>query len=163
MSFPFRIGSGYDVHQFASGRKLILGGVEIPHSKGFDGHSDADILLHALCDALLGALALGDIGKHFPNTDTSYKNIDSKILLKKVSELINSHGYLIGNIDATIVMEAPKIASYIPQIQRVISEILSIDAQDVSIKATTSERMGFIGREEGAEAFATVLIYRKEK
>ncbi|MFA7289026.1 MAG: 2-C-methyl-D-erythritol 2,4-cyclodiphosphate synthase [Melioribacteraceae bacterium] len=162
MNFPFRIGSGYDVHQFAAGRKLILGGVEIPHSKGFDGHSDADILLHALCDALLGALALGDIGKHFPNTDESYKNIDSKILLKKVHELVNSHGYHVGNLDATIVMEAPKIASYIPQIQKVISEILSINMQDVSIKATTSERMGFVGREEGAEAYATVLIYKKE-
>ncbi|MCK9280864.1 MAG: 2-C-methyl-D-erythritol 2,4-cyclodiphosphate synthase [Melioribacteraceae bacterium] len=163
MSFPFRIGSGYDVHQFVLGRKLFLGGVEIPHSKGFNGHSDADILLHALCDALLGALALGDIGKHFPNTDETYKNIDSKILLKKVNELIISHDYLIGNIDATIVMELPKIAPYIPQIQKVISEILSIDKHDISIKATTSERMGFIGREEGAEAFATVLIYKKEK
>lgn len=154
----FRIGIGFDVHKFAVGRKLILGGVEIPAENGLEGHSDADVLLHAICDAILGALALGDIGQHFPDTDPNYKNIDSKILLRKVNELMSNKSYKICNIDSTIVMEKPKLKNYIPQIQKSIAEILSISIDQISVKATTSEKLGFVGNEEGVKAFATVLL-----
>ncbi len=153
-----RIGFGYDVHQLTEGRDLWLGGIRIPHSKGALGHSDADVLLHAICDALLGALALGDIGQHFPDTDERYKGIDSKLLLIKVNEMISAEGYLIGNIDSTLAMQKPKIALYIPEMRSAISATLGIKVEQVSIKATTTEMLGFEGREEGVSAYAVVLL-----
>lgn len=158
----YRIGSGIDFHQLAEGRDLWIGGIKIPHSKGSVGHSDADVLLHAICDALLGALALGDIGVHFPDTDNAYKNIDSKILLNKCFELIVSKGYEVVNIDSTLCLELPKIRPYIDEMQKAIAGILSISTEDISIKATTTERMGFAGREEGLVAYATVLLQKKD-
>jgi 2-C-methyl-D-erythritol 2,4-cyclodiphosphate synthase len=155
----YRIGSGMDVHQLVEGRDLWLGGIRIPHHKGALGHSDADVLLHAICDALLGALALGDIGTHFPDTDPSFKNIDSKILLQRTWQLIKEKNYTIVNIDTSICLEAPKIKKYSPEMRRVIAGILEIQETDISIKATTNEKMGFIGREEGIVAYATVLLY----
>lgn len=157
----YRIGSGIDFHQLAEGRDLWIGGVKIPHSKGSVGHSDADVLLHAICDALLGALALGDIGAHFPDTDNTYKNIDSKILLKKCFDLIVSKGYTVVNIDSTICLELPKIRPYVSSMQQEIAGIVSLTIEEVSIKATTTERMGFAGREEGLMAYATVLIKKQ--
>lgn len=154
----YRIGSGIDFHQLAPGRELWIGGVNIPHHKGAVGHSDADVLLHAICDALLGALCLGDIGKHFPDTDQSYKNIDSKILLEKTYQLVKQRGYSLVNIDSTLCLEAPKIAPHIGKMQEAISQVLGIETSDVSIKATTTEKMGFAGREEGLVALASVLI-----
>lgn len=154
----YRIGSGIDFHQLAEGRELWLGGVNLPHYKGAVGHSDADVLLHALCDALLGALALGDIGTHFPDTDNAYKNIDSKILLQKTVDLISERGYKVVNADTTICLEVPKIKPYITAMQTVIASILGISVQEISIKATTTEKMGFAGREEGVVAYATVLL-----
>ena len=162
MKNQFRIGNGYDVHQLAVGRKLFIGGIEIPAGKGLLGHSDADVLLHAICDALLGALALGDIGRHFPNNDDAYKNIDSKVLLEKVFELVSREGYEINNIDSTVILESPKLMGYIPEMKKGIARILKCDGEQISIKATTSEKIGFIGREEGAAAFATVLLIQKE-
>ncbi|MFZ9694428.1 MAG: 2-C-methyl-D-erythritol 2,4-cyclodiphosphate synthase [Chitinophagaceae bacterium] len=156
----YRIGSGVDFHQLVEGRELWIGGVQIPHYKGSLGHSDADVLLHAICDALLGALALGDIGLHFPNTDPAYKDIDSKILLQKCQALINSKGYKLVNVDATLCLEAPKIKPYVLQMQETIARILQVDNADISVKATTTEKMGFAGREEGLMAFATVLLQR---
>jgi 2-C-methyl-D-erythritol 2,4-cyclodiphosphate synthase len=156
----FRIGYGFDVHPLGEGRKLWLGGIEIPYSYGLIGHSDADVLLHAICDSLLGALALGDIGKHFPNTDTNFKGIDSKILLAKTYDLIKLQGYFISNIDATLVAEAPKINPYVNQMQEVIAEILHINQNQVSIKATTNEKLGYIGRLEGMVAHAVTLVYK---
>lgn len=154
----YRIGSGVDFHQLEEGRDFWLGGVHIPHHKGATGHSDADVLLHAICDALLGALCLGDIGKHFPNTDSTFHNIDSKILLKRTFELIRAKGYFIVNIDSTVCLENPKIMTYVPQMQKEIAGILNITEVDISIKATTTEKMGFAGREEGLVAYATVLL-----
>ena len=154
----YRIGSGVDYHQLTTGRDLWIGGVKVPHSKGALGHSDADVLLHAICDAILGALALGDIGVHFPDTDAAFKDIDSKILLKKCVELIDAKGYKVINIDSTLCLQSPKIKSYIPQMQQTIAAIANISIADVSVKATTTEQMGFIGREEGLKAYATVLL-----
>lgn len=154
----FRIGSGIDFHQLADGRALWLGGVHIPHHKGAVGHSDADVLLHAICDALLGAACLGDIGKHFPDTDATYKNIDSKILLQKTITLIKEKGYSVVNIDSTLCLQQPKIKPYVAQMQRVIATIIGVQESDVSIKATTTEQLGFVGREEGLVAYATVLL-----
>lgn len=154
----YRIGSGVDFHQLKTGRDFWLGGIKIPHHKGAVGHSDADVLLHAICDALLGALCLGDIGKHFPNTDNNYLNIDSKILLSKTYELVKARGYHVVNIDSTVCLENPKIMAYVPGMQLAISAILNITADDISIKATTTETMGFAGREEGLVAYATVLL-----
>lgn len=153
-----RIGFGIDFHQLVEGRDLWLGGVKIPHSKGALGHSDADVLLHAICDALLGAACLGDIGVHFPDTSAEFKGIDSKILLKKTAELIAKEGYKIINIDTSLCLEAPKIKPYIPGMQQAIAGVLSISEKDISIKATTTEKMGFVGREEGLVAYASVLI-----
>jgi 2-C-methyl-D-erythritol 2,4-cyclodiphosphate synthase len=158
----FRIGNGYDVHRLTEGRKLILGGIEIPSETGLLGHSDADVLLHSVCDALLGALALGDIGRHFPDNDPAYKNIDSKVLLQKVYELIDKEGYEINNIDSIIILESPKLSAYIPEMRKTIAGILNCDGEQISIKATTSEKIGFVGREEGAAAFSTVLLIQKE-
>jgi 2-C-methyl-D-erythritol 2,4-cyclodiphosphate synthase len=157
----YRIGSGVDYHQLVPGRDLWIGGVKIPHTKGALGHSDADVLLHAICDAILGALALGDIGFHFPDTDDSFKDIDSKILLKKCVELIYDKGYKIVNIDSTLCLQSPKIKPYISQMQQIIAETAHVTAADVSVKATTTEQLGFIGREEGLKAYATVLLCLK--
>lgn len=154
----YRIGSGVDFHQLAEGRDLWIGGVKIPHHKGSLGHSDADVLLHAICDALLGALSLGDIGFHFPNTDPAYKNIDSKILLEKSFALIRGKGYTVINVDSTLCLEAPKIKPWVPQMQQTIAAILQLPDDAVSVKATTTETMGFAGREEGLMAYATVLL-----
>ncbi len=153
-----RIGQGVDFHQLGEGRELWLGGVKINHTKGAIGHSDADVLLHAICDALLGAACLGDIGLHFPDTDQTYKNIDSKILLQKTVELVKTKGYTIINIDSTLCLETPKIKPYVPQMQQSIANICGLTVKDVSIKATTTERMGFVGREEGLVAYASVLL-----
>lgn len=154
----YRIGFGVDFHQLAEGRELWLGGVRIPHTKGSLGHSDADVLLHAICDAMLGALNLGDIGLHFPNTDPAYKDIDSKILLKKSYELVKAKGYKLVNMDSTVCLEAPKIMKYAPAMRAAMAEILGVTVDDLSIKATTTEQMGFVGRGEGLMAYATVLL-----
>ncbi|SEW15508.1 2-C-methyl-D-erythritol 2,4-cyclodiphosphate synthase [Chitinophaga sp. YR573] len=153
-----RIGSGVDFHQLVEGRDFWLGGVLVPHHKGALGHSDADVLLHAICDAMLGALALGDIGVHFPDTDNTYKNIDSKILLQRTMELVAGKGYQVVNIDSTLCLQAPKIKPYVSQMQETIARILGLTIEDVSIKATTTEKLGFVGREEGVVAYATVLL-----
>jgi 2-C-methyl-D-erythritol 2,4-cyclodiphosphate synthase len=158
----FRIGFGIDFHQLTAGRDLWLGGVLIPHEKGALGHSDADVLLHAICDALLGALALGDIGIHFPNTDPRFKDIDSKLLLEHCYRLIREKGYKVVNVDSTICLEKPKIKAYVTAMQAAIAERLELNTGDVSIKATTTEQMGFIGREEGLAAYATVLLQQDQ-
>lgn len=156
----FRIGSGVDFHQLVAGRDLWIGGIKIPHYKGALGHSDADVLLHAICDAMLGALCLGDIGIHFPNTDDNFKNIDSKILLQNTYLLIKEKGYKLVNIDSTLCLEKPKIMPYVQDMRAIIANIVEIDIMDVSIKATTTETMGFAGREEGLFANATVLLQK---
>lgn len=161
MNQQFRIGLGYDVHAFSRDRILVLGGVVIPSEMGLEGHSDADVLLHAICDAMLGALSLGDIGKHFPDSSEKFKDIDSKILLKHTNDLINQNGYELNNLDATIVMQRPKIAPYINLMQKEISDVLNVQIDQISIKATTSERLGFIGRIEGAAAYAIVMLNKK--
>jgi 2-C-methyl-D-erythritol 2,4-cyclodiphosphate synthase len=154
----FRVGFGFDVHQLKEGLDFWLGGIIVPHTKGGLGHSDADVLIHTICDALLGAANLGDIGKHFPDTQAEYKGIDSKILLKEVMVLIRDKGYEIGNIDSTICLQTPKIGHYIPEMQKVLATCMNIDVDQVSIKATTTEKLSFVGREEGVSAYATVLI-----
>lgn len=159
----YRIGMGVDFHQLQEGRDLWIGGVKIPHSKGAVGHSDADVLLHAICDALLGALCLGDIGVHFPDTDAAYKNIDSKILLERTIALIKKEGYSIVNIDTTLCLEQPKIKPYTEQMRKVIAGIAGITERDISIKATTTEQMGFVGREEGLVAHAVVMLRKVDK
>ncbi len=157
-----RIGYGFDIHQLVGGRRLILGGVEIPFEKGLLGHSDADVLLHAITDALLGALALGDIGKHFPDTDPDFKDADSRVLLRHCYKLIKDKGYELSNLDATVVAQRPKLIGYIPEIRSTIAEDLEVNINQVSVKATTSEKLGFVGREEGISATAVVLIQKKE-
>jgi 2-C-methyl-D-erythritol 2,4-cyclodiphosphate synthase len=154
----YRVGSGVDFHQLKEGRDLWIGGVKIPHTKGAMGHSDADVLLHAICDALLGALCLGDIGVHFPDTDMAYKNIDSKVLLEKTMTLIKNEGYSVVNIDTTLCLQEPKIKPYTEQMRKTIAGITELTEKDVSIKATTTEQMGFVGRGEGLMAYATVLL-----
>ncbi len=156
----YRIGLGVDFHQLKEGRDLWIGGVKIEHTKGSVGHSDADVLLHAICDAMLCALSLGDIGVHFPNTDMSYKNIDSKILLQKTVELIRNEGYSVVNIDTTLCLEQPKIKPYTVQMRQAIAAIAGITEKDISIKATTTEKMGFVGREEGLMAHAVVMLQK---
>lgn len=153
-----RIGQGYDVHDFCVGDHIVLGGVTIPHNKAFKAHSDGDVLLHALCDALLGALALGDIGQHFPDTAAEFENIDSRVLLKHVYQLITDKGWMIANIDSTIIAQAPKLASHIPQMCLNVSEDLSIEQDQVSVKATTTEKLGFTGRKEGIAVQVVVLL-----
>jgi 2-C-methyl-D-erythritol 2,4-cyclodiphosphate synthase len=155
----FRIGFGYDVHRLLDGKPLWLGGVRIPHYRGSIGHSDADVLLHAICDALLGAAALGDIGTHFPDNDPAFKGISSSILLRKTGELLHSRGYVIGNIDTTVCLETPKIRPYVPEMQSIIASALGIGEDQVSVKATTEEKLGFTGREEGVSAYAVALIH----
>ena len=156
----FRVGMGFDVHRLVEGRPLWLGGVNIPWERGLLGHSDADVAIHALCDALLGAAALRDIGYHFPDTDPQYKGIDSKILLKKTCEIIRGAGYSISNVDSIICLQKPKIKDYIPQMQKVLAEVMSLDPDDVAVKATTTEHLGYTGREEGIACYANVLIYK---
>ena len=153
-----RVGMGFDVHRLVEGRDLWMGGVKMEHTKGLLGHSDADVLIHAICDALLGAANMRDIGFHFPDTAGEFENIDSKILLRKTVALIADKGYAVGNVDATICAERPKMNPVIPQMKAVLAEIMGIDEEDVSIKATTTERLGFTGREEGISAYAVVLI-----
>lgn len=161
MSVPkIRVGYGYDVHRYVEGRNLILGGVTVPAERGLLGHSDADVLLHAIADALLGAAAMRDIGYHFPDTDPRYAGADSMVLLREVLMLLRERGYRVGNIDATIVAEAPKLSPFVPRMQERIAETLDLSVDEVSIKATTNERMGFVGREEGMAAHAVVLIYQ---
>ena len=153
-----RVGFGFDVHQLVTGRELWLGGILLEHEKGLLGHSDADVLVHAICDAILGAANMRDIGYHFPDTAGEFKNIDSKILLAKTIELIATKGYRVGNIDATICAERPKLKPHIPAMQECLAKVMNIDVDDISIKATTTEKLGFTGREEGISAYATVLI-----
>lgn len=157
----FRVGFGYDMHRLVEGRDLWLGGIKINHEKGLYGHSDADVLIHTICDALLGAANLRDIGFHFPDTADEYHDVDSKILLKQVMGLLRGKGYEISNIDSTICAESPKLNPHIPAMQRTLSEVMDIDIDSISIKATTSEKMGFVGREEGITAYAVVLIYKQ--
>ncbi len=156
----YRIGIGYDVHKLIKGRKLILGGVEIPYSLGLEGHSDADVLLHAISDAILGAASLGDIGEHFPNTDSQYKDISSLILLEKVNQLVKNKGYRVVNVDAVILAEAPKLSVYKMEMKARISKALNSNSDDIGIKATTNEGLGFIGKGEGIACYATVLLNR---
>ena len=153
-----RIGQGYDVHAFAENRKLILGGVEVPYERGLAGHSDADVLIHACCDAILGAAALGDIGKHFPDTSADFKDIDSRILLRHVAELISKEGYSIGNLDATIIAQQPKLAPHIEDMRNNLASDLNIELDQMNVKATTTEKLGFEGRKEGIAAQAVVLL-----
>ena len=155
-----KIGFGYDVHPFAEGRDLWLGGVKINHPVGLLGHSDADVLIHAICDALLGAANLRDIGFHFPDSDSAYKNIDSKLILQKTMALLREAGYELGNIDSTIVAEKPRLSPYIPAIQQTLANIIGTDKENISVKATTTEHLGFTGREEGIAAYSTVLILK---
>ena len=157
----FRVGNGYDVHRLAEGLPLVLGGVKIPHSKGCVAHSDGDVLIHALCDALLGALALGDIGQHFPDTSDAYAGIDSTILLARVAEMVREQGWEIVNVDGTLLAQKPKIAPYVPQMRARLAEVLGLDPAVVSVKATTTERLGFTGREEGIAAQAVCLLRRQ--
>lgn len=156
-----RVGFGFDVHRLVAGRELWLGGIRLEHEKGLLGHSDADVLVHALCDALLGAANMRDIGYHFPDTAGEFKNIDSKILLKKTVELIAAKGYSIGNVDATICAERPKLKTHIPEMQHALAIVMGVAEDDISIKATTTEKLGFTGREEGISAYATVLIAKE--
>lgn len=160
-AFPFRIGQGYDCHALVEGRPLILGGVTIPHRKGLLGHSDADALLHAITDALFGAAALGDIGRHFPDTDPQFKGADSRVLLREAGKRLAAVGYAVGNVDATIIAQAPKMAPHIPTMVVNVAADLGISEQQVNIKAKTNEKMGFLGREEGIATDAVVLIYRQ--
>ena len=155
-----RIGQGFDVHAFAEGRPLILGGIEIPHERGLLGHSDADVLLHTIADAALGAIAAGDIGKHFPDTDPAFKDADSKVLLQHVWKLVKAEGYVLGNVDATVMAQRPKLRPYIDEMRAVIAELLEADMNQVNVKATTTEKLGFTGREEGIAAQAVILLNR---
>lgn len=158
-----RVGNGYDVHRFEVGRRLILGGVEVPHTKGLLGHSDADVLVHAIMDALLGACGERDIGKHFPDTDASFKDISSLILLKKVREILSLKGYRIGNIDSIIVAEAPKLSPYIDLMKENIAKVLDVDTESIGIKATTTEGLGFAGRKEGIAAYAVACLFKDKE
>lgn len=155
-----RVGFGFDVHQLADGEKFWLGGILVPHEKGAVGHSDADVLIHTICDAILGAADLRDIGFHFPDTDQKYKGIDSKILLRDVTAILRKEGYELGNIDATIALQKPKINPHIPQMKKVLAEVMSVSQSQVSIKATTTEKLSFVGREEGVSAYAVALIQK---
>ncbi|MDP2721945.1 MAG: 2-C-methyl-D-erythritol 2,4-cyclodiphosphate synthase [Bacteroidales bacterium] len=163
MGSPFRVGMGYDVHPLVPGRPMILGGVAIPSSFGPDGHSDADVLIHALADAILGSVALGDIGQYFPPSDNKYKNLDSRIILRKALDLLYEKGYVVGNVDSVVALQSPKLAPYIPEMKKVLADLLQVTPDDVSVKATTTEKLGFVGRGEGISAYATVLVFRKQQ
>ena len=158
MNGEFRTGIGFDVHAFAEGRKLIIGGIEIPFEKGLAGHSDADVLLHAICDALLGSLSIGDIGRHFPETDSKFKDANSSNLLSKVYRVVKSEGYQLGNLDVTLILQRPKVSPYIEKMREKIASVLNADIDKISIKASTTEKLGFTGREEGVAAIASVLV-----
>lgn len=158
----FRIGNGFDVHAFVTGRPLVVGGVTIPHDKGLEGHSDADVLLHAIADAVLGALALGDLGRHFPDRDPNWKDVDSRRLLREVVGLASAQRYLVGNVDVTVIAQVPKLAPFVEAMRNNIAADLGCDVAQISVKATTTERLGFTGREEGIAAFATVLLAAME-
>jgi 2-C-methyl-D-erythritol 2,4-cyclodiphosphate synthase len=162
LNSTYRIGIGFDVHAFADNRKLIIGGVDIPFEKGLAGHSDADVLLHAISDALLGSVSAGDIGQHFPDTDPKYKNANSLTLLKHVYELVQHKGFSLGNIDAVITAQRPKLATHIPLMRKNISDVLQTEIENISVKATTTEKLGFVGREEGLSAFASVIIIKNK-
>ncbi len=155
----YRIGHGYDVHCFGEGEYIVLGGVKIPYHHGFIAHSDGDVLIHSLCDALLGSIAAGDIGQHFPDSDDSYKNIDSRVLLAQCNELLKQENYVVANIDVTIIAQAPKMSPYIQTMRQQLSEVLAIDISQINIKATTTERLGFAGREEGIAVHTVVMVY----
>ena len=157
-----RIGYGYDVHQLAEGEDLIVGGIHVPYHLGSVGHSDADVLLHVICDALLGALALGDIGTHFPDTDPAYKGIDSKVLLKRTYELVKQEGWTLANVDSTVCLQLPKLKPHIPTMQAIVAELLDVEPNQIGIKATTTERLGFVGEQKGISAHAVVLLAKKE-
>ena len=157
----FRVGQGYDVHAFAEGRKLILGGIEVPHDRGLLGHSDADVLLHTITDAALGAIGEGDIGRHFPDTDPEWKDADSAKLLQYIWKMVEDRGYVLGNVDATIIAQRPKMAPYIEPMKKRIAELLNADPSQVNVKATTTEKLGFTGREEGIASLATILLIKK--
>ena len=159
---PFRTGIGYDVHPLVAGRKLILGGITIPSEKGAEGHSDADVLIHAIADALLGSLALGDIGNHFPPNNPDYKDIDSSVILSRVQSMVSEVGYEIGNLDAVVVLQHPHIASFVDKMRERLAQVLKIEINQVSVKATTTENLGFAGRGEGVAAYATVLVMKKQ-
>lgn len=157
-----RIGYGYDVHQLAEGEDLIVGGIHVPYHLGSVGHSDADVLLHVICDALLGALALGDIGTHFPDTDPAYKGIDSKVLLKRTYELVKQEGWTLANVDSTVCLQLPKLKPHIPTMQAIVAELLDVEPNQIGIKATTTERLGFVGEQKGISAHAVVLLAKQE-
>ena len=157
-----RIGYGYDVHQLAEGEDLIVGGIHVPYHLGSVGHSDADVLLHVICDALLGALALGDIGTHFPDTDPAYKGIDSKVLLKRTYELVKQEGWALANVDSTVCLQLPKLKPFIPTMQAIVAELLDVEPNQIGIKATTTERLGFVGEQKGISAHAVVLLAKQE-
>ena len=164
MNLPdIRVGNGYDVHRLVEGRKLILGGVDVPHSMGLDGHSDADVLVHALCDALLGAVGAGDIGKHFPDTDLKWKGISSLHLLKEVMRMCREKGFELANADSMIVAQKPKLAPYISEMKKNIASILDVETDQINIKATTTEKLGFAGREEGISAYAVALLVKNDR
>ena len=158
---PFRIGHGFDVHRFGNGNHIMLGGVKIPYTQGFEAHSDGDVLIHSVCDALLGAMAAGDIGQHFPDTDAAYKNINSRLLLEKVNSMIEAGGYLVGNIDVTVVAQSPKIAPYTDSIRRNLATDLSCSIDQINIKATTTEQLGYLGRKEGVAVHCIVLLLKR--
>lgn len=158
-----KVGFGYDVHKLGEGEELWIGGIHVPHSKGSIGHSDGDVLIHAICDALLGAANLRDIGFHFPDTSSDFKGIDSKILLRRTVNLINEKGFEISNIDSTVCLEKPKLKDLIPEMQTVLAKVMEIDSEDIAIKATTSEKLGFVGMQEGVTAYASVLIQKQSK
>ncbi len=157
-----RIGHGYDVHRLEEGNKFHIGGIEIDHTRGAVGHSDADIVIHVICDALLGSIGMGDIGSNFPDTDSKYKNIDSKILLRKVCKILNDRKYIVGNVDVTVLLERPKLRNHIDKMRGVISDVMEIEMSKISIKATTTEGLGFVGREEGVAAHCVALVYYNE-
>lgn len=157
-----RIGYGYDVHQLAEGEDLIVGGIHVPYHLGSVGHSDADVLLHVICDALLGALALGDIGTHFPDTDPAYKGVDSKVLLKRTYELVKQEGWALANVDSTVCLQLPKLKPHIPTMQAIVAELLDVEPNQIGIKATTTERLGFVGEQKGISAHAVVLLAKQE-
>lgn len=156
----FRIGHGFDVHQFTNGDHVILGGVKIPHNRAFDAHSDGDVMIHAICDALLGAIAAGDIGHHFPDTDAQYKNIDSCVLLTRVYQQVLNKGFRLGNLDVTIIAQAPVLSPHIPSMCKRVAEVMEVSDDKINIKATTTERLGYIGREEGIAAHSVVIVYK---
>ena len=157
-----RVGHGYDVHALVEGRDLILGGVKIPHHKGLEGHSDADALIHAICDALLGAAGLGDIGRHFPDADVKFKNIDSRILLRQVREMLETNGWKVGNVDATIIAQAPKLAPHVPKMIETLADDLGVEQNQINVKATTTEKLGFIGQEEGIAVESVALVEKAD-